>query len=495
MKKKFKIFLIILAVAAVAAGAVTAAVTSVRASDESQFEYITENGEATIKSITPLGRIVKIPETLGGCPVAAINAWVINDGFDCVISRLYIPSTVKSIDAEAFCNGFELRRFEVDKENEYYATDKKGVLFSKDMTELVQYPLGAFRKLYEIPAGTKGINDFAFYQATYISKVIVPEGVTHIGVDAFCNAHKMNEIVLPDSIESVGRQSISHAFNSEELPANLKEIGDSTFAEYEGTDLVIPDGVVSIGSGAFRYCQSLETVTIPASVEAIGEDAFYGCEFLTRYIVHPDNKNYSSDDFGVLYNKDKTEIIRVPQALTEFCYPETMTHIGQEFVEHERILRISVPGSITSMDECAFYASRLEIIEFFDTKMGTTKLEEISDGAFAKCDCLTEVRIPQGVKVIGEKAFAQCDNVQVVELSDTVEEIEDGAFLKCGKVNEITIPENVKEIGENAVGYFYSVPVEKEHNRGKIEGFVIHGAENSAAAAYAEENGFEIIAA
>ena len=69
-------------------------------------------------------------------------------------------------------------------------------------------------------------------------------------------------------------------------------------------DVVIPDGVTSIGDSAFSYCNSLTSITIPDSVTSIGDEAFEYCYSLTSINVASDNEYYSDED-GVLFNKEK----------------------------------------------------------------------------------------------------------------------------------------------------------------------------------------------
>ena len=69
--------------------------------------------------------------------------------------------------------------------------------------------------------------------------------------------------------------------------------------------------VTSIGDSAFRRCKNLTSITIPEGITSIGYDAFYMCSSLTSINVSENNKNYCSVD-GVLFNKDKTELIQYP---------------------------------------------------------------------------------------------------------------------------------------------------------------------------------------
>ncbi|MBQ7121743.1 MAG: leucine-rich repeat protein [Clostridia bacterium] len=487
MKKIFKAAVIVLVVAAIAAAVIAAVVIDKEASDISQFEYETVNGEVTVTRIDATGTVVEIPSEIEGNPVTGIGGAVISYECSEKLLKIKIPETVENIGYMAFHAASALLDFEVDKDSEYFSTDSKGVLYSKDKSVLVQYPLGRLAGTYKAHKDTKIIGDHAFYQAEHLKKAVLPEGVTEIREKAFYNIYTLKEIVLPDSLEIIRDGAMSYDFEGEKLPAGLKEIGEGVFAGYKGVDLVIPEGVVSIAAKAFENSKNLETVTIPASVESIASTAFTGCEKLVSFTVDAENEFLSSDASGVVLDKDGTKLVCVPPAITEYAIPEGVTYIGQEFLEHKRIKSLIIPSTVETMAEYAFYNCSAETLSFAEN----TKLECISKGAFADCNNLKEINIPEGVKIIEDKAFAYCNNVEEIAISGSVEKIGDDAFLKNSRTAEVTVPENVKEIGNNAFGYYYSVPVEKEPNRGKIVGFKIYGAEGSAAQMYAEANGFD----
>lgn len=487
MKKIFKIAVIVLAVAAIAASVTAAVVIDKNASDIGQFEYEINDGEVTVTSIDATEIVVEIPSEIEGYPVTGIGGAVISYECSEKLLKIKIPETVEEIGDMAFHAAGKLLSFEVDDESKYFSTDSKGVLYSKDKSVLVQYPLGRLGGTYKAHKDTKVIGDHAFYQANHLKKAVLPEGVTEIREKAFYNIYTLEEIVLPDSLEIIRDGAMSYDFEGEKLPAGLKEIGEGVFAGYKGVNLVIPEGVVSIAAKAFENSENLETVIIPASVESIASTAFKGCEKLVSFTVDSESKFLSSDESGVVLDKEGTKLVCVPPAITEYAIPEGVTYIGQEFLEHKNIKALIIPSTVETVAEYAFYNCSVETLAFAEN----TKLECISKGAFADCNNLKEINIPEGVKVIEDKAFAYCNNVEKIEISGSVERIGDDAFLKNSRTVEVTIPENVKEIGNNAFGYYYSVPVEKEHNRGKIEGFKIFGAEGSCAQKYAEANGFE----
>ena len=189
-----------------------------------------------------------------------------------------------------------------------------------------------------------------------IPSVIDNYTVTTIGASAFLYCYGLKSITIPDSVTTIGKEAFW---------------GCSSF-----TSITIPDSVTTIGEGAFSYCYELDSITIPDSVTTIGANAFLGSD-LTRIIVDAKNQYYSSDEKGVLFNKDKTTLIQYP--------------IGNERINY------SVPDGVTLIAEQAFYYCRyLKYIELPST------ITTIGDRAFDGCSALSHVFL-QALKQIGAK--------------------------------------------------------------------------------------------
>jgi len=100
--------------------------------------------------------------------------------------------------------------------------------------------------------------------------------------------------------------------SSVSIPSSVKVIGNGAFSYCSSlSSIIIPNGVTEIGPNAFVSCTSLKSITIPSSATKIYSSAFSNCTGLTEINVDPSNPNYCSVD-GVLYSKDKTELICVP---------------------------------------------------------------------------------------------------------------------------------------------------------------------------------------
>lgn len=192
---------------------------------------------------------------------------------------------------------------------------------------------------------------------------VVPDGVTAIGEWAFEKCERLNKVVISNSIKTIRNQAFSFC-------KSLQEV-------------LIPNSVTVI-EASFQECNSLTHITIPGSVTILKEH-FDTCGRLESIDVDKNNPNYASVN-GVLFNKDKTTLLRHPSEKREGQY--------------------IIPDGVTT-------------IESF---------------AFSGCSWLTEVMIPNSIKTIKHWAFGRCESLTSIIIPDSVTEIEVGAFSKTKKL-------------------------------------------------------------
>ena len=204
----------------------------------------------------------------------------------------------------------------------------------------------------------------------------------------------------------------------------ITNIGNSAF-EYctSLTTVTIPESVINIGYNAFTECSSLKNIEIPEKVISIGRYALAGCTSLESINVAANNKNYLSID-GVLFSKDKTQIIQYPSAKSD----------AKEY---------AIPNTVISIEEYAFY--QCNNLASITIPEGITSIE---NGTFYGCTSLTNITIPEGVTIIGESAFEYCTSLASISIPESVEIIEGRVFNGCSSLESITLPERITNIEE-----------------------------------------------
>lgn len=208
------------------------------------------------------------------------------------------------------------------------------------------------------------------------------------------------QIVVEEGVLSIGSDAFwgCDILTSVTLPEGLLSLEGACFLGCQSLKQIdLPDTLEILGEQAFFQCFKLETIDIPASVKTIGDIPFGICESLTAITVDSDNQYYCNDENGYLFSKDKT-------------------------VLHQVLCNIS--GSYTVPD-------------------GVRRINRL---AFDECRWLTEIIIPDSVMEIGDCTFAGCRSLKNVRLPSNLSRLEGCLFTNCLALENITIPAGVKYI-------------------------------------------------
>ena len=239
------------------------------------------------------------------------------------------------------------------------------------------------------------------------------------------------------------------------IETGVTSIGDFVFGDCTSLkSVMIPNSVTSIGYMAFDNCTSLKSVTIPGSVRSIAGNAFYQCSSLLSIEVSDNNKNYSSFD-GVLFNKDKTELITYPAGKPNDTYeiPDSVTSISYSaFIRCTSLTSVTIPDSVTSIGSSAFFGcTSLKDVYYTGSQSDWKK---ISIGSYN--DCLTNATIHYnwGVETPlitdeDETSFTVYNGTAIIEDIKVVENKND-VNLKLKSVN-MNIAENSSQFDKEKV--------------------------------------------
>ena len=341
-----------------------------------------------------------------------------------------VPAGVSRIGEQAFQGCTKLESIAVDPANEHYESIANCLIDKSTKTLLV----ACEKSIIPQDGSVTSIGAYAFSCANNLPSVTVPDGVTSIGEYAFayCNITRLElpaqlerigenaflyghietvtvdpqnktyhsngnclietasktlirvgtDFTIPDdgSVVILGDHAIETRFSFKEaalqLPDSITHIGREAFRQcHKLTSLKLPANLVQIGDNAFAECTSLTEIHIPANVQEIGGGAFTNCKALTEITVDPNNPHFQTVGNCLVQSSTKTLI--------------------RGFADST----IPTDGSVTA----------------------------IGDGAFAWCEGLTTVTIPDGVTSIGKEAFTGCSNVTII-IPSSVTQIGQHAF-------------------------------------------------------------------
>ena len=413
------------------------------------------------------------------------------------LTSVTIPDSVTSIKSKAFFNCTSLKSVTIpasvtnigDYALEYYE------IYNTDSCEWEQYKVDGFKINYvkntyghmyalkngftdeaclltnELDDGTLEITKYLGNSATcVIPGEIDGKKVTEIGDSAFKGCTELTSITIPDGVIGIGNKAFSDCTSLETvtIPASVTYVRDSAF--YGCTSLksvTVPESVTYIGGYAFAECYSLKYVDIHANVTGIGTSPFCNCRSLENINIDEANKWYTTVD-GVLYDKDKTELINYPAGKKDSSYviPEGIRTIREQaFYGCLNLCELTIPDSVTEIESGAFECSSLISDEYGTIKYvdgwvvgsGHTANVVLKDGtrgiafeAFSCDEIIEKVTMPDTVKYINAYAFENCTNLSEVLLSSSLENIESGAFFNCMKLADIVIPDSVISITSDA---------------------------------------------
>ena len=378
-------------------------VTDTSAATEGYLSYHVQDGKVRITwcDSSASGALV-IPSSINGYPVIGISGdafsgcnrlteITIPEGVTSIgphafnrctsLTRVTIPSSVSSIQKDAFhqCGSVSIQ---VNKNNPTYSVDAHNVLFNKDKSILIE-ALTELSEKYTVPDSVTSIGDYAFSECANLTGITIPDSVIRIGERAFANCTRLTTIALPNSVTSIG----SYAFYN---CSNL-------------TTVTLPDNITSIGASGFRGCKSLKNITIPASLSSIENFLFSDCTSLRNLTI-----------------------------------PDTVTSVGYSAFDGCSNLNYNRydNGNYLGNKENPYYAL-IEIddlrLTYFTVHPNTVR---IAGGAFEWSNVI-DITIPNQVRTIGFKAFASCDQLASITLSDGIISIEHSAFRGCLNLKRI----------------------------------------------------------
>ncbi|WP_455992284.1 leucine-rich repeat protein [Prevotella sp.] len=328
------------------------------------------------------------------------------------LRNVELGASVETIEDGAITGSPDLTSFVVDSNNHNYTLDAEGVIYTKNLEELVLYPSGRAGEYSTLPT-TKKVRNRSFYYAQKVTKVNFNSALEEIDNDAFQTTSALKEITFA-------------------APSSLKKIGTWVFINTGLTKLELPASLKEIGSNAFSGNANLKTVTVAdnSQLESIGTYAFSGNSNLESFTFEGSTalKTIRGNAFS---NDTKLASFDVPANV------ETINRAAFDGTSSMKHVTFQAPAKIKTIGEAAFQnASALENIDLPEG------LLEIKKDAFNKCTSLTEIGIPSTVTTIDPTGFQQAEKLERFDVNknNTVYSSVDGFLLSKDKKTLVSFP-------------------------------------------------------
>lgn len=266
----------------------------------------------------------------------------------------------------------------------------------------------------------------------------------------FVYVDEYNELFEPDDIlEGIfacsDYQNTVKVVIGEQLPV----IYDHMFASLAIEEIIIPDHITYIGTGAFRECEALTSITIPSSVEYIGEWAFYHCIGLNSVYIED-----SSKQLNVGYSYEEYSPF--------FLSPLNSVYMGRDIVQ------IDADGNRCDADS---WKSGIFVTKLYDDEDATVNVTigpEVTaiPNHMLNYMPITSITIPESVKSIGKLAFRSCKKLTDITIPASVETIGEDVFYDCTALSTLRIEDSDTALkigytyeGSDEYGPFYDSPL------------------------------------
>lgn len=304
---------------------------------------------------------------------------------------IYSENALNDFD-RTFSGCTNLKNFKVNEDNNAYKVID-GVIYSKDETKIVMYPIAKQGDTYTINPNVK-----------------------YIGNNAFQGNTTLKNIDVPNTVEEIGNRAFSQS-NIVTAKINMKKTGDLCFYGCSKlTKVEVESNVTNLSSQMFLNCTKLSDITIKSETAFNTIDRTFIGTNIAEVKLNEDNASYKNVD-GVVYSKDGKKLIFYPVAKdgTDFTVPSNVTSIeNYAFQGNTRLVNLIVPENIAYIGNNALQnCTKLEKLNINSSKISNYAIS--NDSALKSVTFGANVTIFDGAIFYNTKNFANITYLGTIE--------------------------------------------------------------------------------
>ena len=305
-----------------------------------------------------------------------------------------------------------------------------------------------------------------------VRQFIIGDSVKSIASSAFQNqsADSLASVILPDGLLSIGTWAFGYVehLDTITLPRTLQSIDADAFYGSGLRGITIPATVTTMGGQCFQNCSKLTSVTFEEGVTSIGTSAFANCTALAEITIPASMLTISSGAFQGCTNLTKVTVLSATwvgenkssssttkQALgsyvRELVLGDGITTLGKyAFASLDSLRTVTLSGTLTVIGESAF--TNCKSLRSLTLPSSVTTIDNY---AFSGCSAMDSVHLNAGLLRMGAQAFYQCTSLRKIVLPESLIGINGTAFYGCTGLTEVTIPNGAlhpDSLGNNIFG-------------------------------------------
>lgn len=253
----------------------------------------------------------------------------------------------------------------------------------------------------------------------------------YIGNSPFYLNKDIKEIVIGDGVTSIGMSVFDScsSLTSIEIPVGVTSLKDFVFYGCSSlTSITIPEGLTSIGGGVFQNCSSLTSIAIPAGVTSIGSSAFESCSSLTSIAILAGATSIGKSAFKDCSNLNTIYCYKNSTADKYTDYPSIAKKVYLDDATTTAFTFNSSTGTITG------YSGSEKVVNI-PSNIGGVYVKAIGENAFKNNTDIETVIIPEGVNSIEDFAFYKCTGLKYIFIPESVTSVSEDGFYRCGALN------------------------------------------------------------